>query len=37
MIQPRVLWVAPRVLTPSPLVPHSAHVPMLFGYWSGWL
>jgi len=36
MIQPRVLWVAPRVLVSGPPVPHSVHVPMLFGYW-GWM
>jgi len=33
MIQPRVLWVAPRVLTPS--VSHSAHVPMVWVW--GWM
>ena len=30
MIQPRVLWVAPRVLMLVPVVPHSAHVPMVW-------
>lgn len=34
MIQPRVLWVAPRVLVSGPPFPHSAHVPM-FGLWCG--
>ena len=29
MIQPRVLWVAPRVLVPGPPVPHSWQVPMV--------
>ena len=37
MIQPRVLWLAPRVLVPGPPLPHSAHVPMSFVYWVGWL
>ena len=37
IFQPSSLWLAPRVLTPSPLLPHSAHVPMLFGLWVGWL
>ena len=32
MIQPRVLWVAPRVLVVGPPFPHSAHVPMV-GVW----
>ncbi len=34
MIQPRVLWVAPRVLVSGPPLPHSVHVPM-FGLWGG--
>ncbi len=29
MTQPRVLWVAPRVLVSGPPIPHSAHVPMV--------
>ena len=37
MIQPSSLWLAPRVLMSSPPVPHSAHIPMLFGYGVGWL
>jgi hypothetical protein len=37
MIQPRVLWLAPRVLVSGPPLPHSAHVPMSFGLWVGWL
>ena len=36
MIQPRVLWVAPRVLVVGPPLPHSVHVPMVFGLWVGW-
>ena len=34
MIQPRVLWVAPRVLVPGPPVPHSWQVPMVWVW--GW-
>jgi len=33
MIQPRVLWVAPRVLVSGPPVPHSVHVPMVGVWW----
>ncbi len=33
MIQPRVLWLAPRVLVPGPPFPHSAHVPMVWVLW----
>jgi len=29
MIQPRVLWLAPRVLIPSPPFPQMVHVPMV--------
>jgi len=37
IIQPSSLWLAPRVLMSVPVLPHSVHVPMLFGLWGGWL
>ena len=31
IIQPSSLWLAPRVLTPSPPLPQRAHVPISLG------